>query len=70
MFMQLHADSCNAHAGDVLLFAGDAGLNTASDLSKFEAWLSSLPHAHKVYDAPDFSLIAPMPRASCCLKHV
>ena len=34
--------------GDVLLFAGDAGLGNDKDVARFEAWLSSQPHAHKV----------------------
>ncbi|GAX83251.1 hypothetical protein CEUSTIGMA_g10677.t1 [Chlamydomonas eustigma] len=34
--------------GDVLLFAGDAGLDSKQDIQAFETWLSLLPHAHKV----------------------
>eukprot|EP00955_Chlamydomonas_euryale_P105687 365658-Chlamydomonas_euryale.AAC.15 len=33
--------------GDVLLFAGDAGLDGDVEIAQFEAWLESLPHQHK-----------------------
>jgi len=34
--------------GDVLLFAGDAGIEDAHDVEQFEKWLATLPHPHKV----------------------
>lgn len=36
------------HAGDVLIFAGDAGLEDSHDIERFEAWLQAQPHAHRL----------------------
>ncbi|KAG1662419.1 hypothetical protein FOA52_012352 [Chlamydomonas sp. UWO 241] len=47
----LHHDPSFAHAtpkGDVLIFAGDAGLDGDADIQRFEHWLKKQPHKHKV----------------------
>eukprot|EP00798_Chlamydomonas_sp_ICE-L_P007425 gene7425-558_t len=33
---------------DVLLFAGDAGMDSGGSKAAFDAWLSSIPHKHKI----------------------
>lgn len=34
--------------GDILIFAGDAGIDTKHDAEEFDQWLASLPHPHKI----------------------
>jgi Icc-related predicted phosphoesterase len=35
--------------GDILIFAGDfSGMGTLMDITSFNAWLGTLPHAHKI----------------------
>lgn len=51
----INSKSC-VTTGDLLLFAGDAGLEDEIDVEQFEAFLASQPHPHKVvcYGNMDF----------------
>lgn len=42
------ADVLKVPDGDVLVYAGDAGLAAAHHVPAFNKWLQALPHAHKV----------------------
>lgn len=46
-------------AGDVLLFAGDAGIGGEQDAALFDAWLGNLPHRHKVVTFGNMDLFGP-----------
>ncbi len=58
--------------GDVLLFAGDAGLDDQHEVELFEAWLAAQPFRHKVVVMGNMDRAAALPASSSScitLKH-
>lgn len=44
----LHRRPLKLPRGDVLIFAGDAGLSNLNEIQQFEMWLEAQPFKHKV----------------------